>query len=87
VLDLAMTWSLDSDSLDFATLKALYASNSLKPSDVIGAVYRRMDRVDHVWISRVQTARALARAAELERDGCGLPSDHSHRLDLRNTSQ
>jgi len=68
-----MDWSLESGSLDLSTLKALYSTKSLKPSDVIGAIYRRMDRVDHVWISRVPLAQALARAAELERSGRGLP--------------
>jgi len=68
-----MDWSPESGSLDLATLKALYATRSLKPSDVIGAVYRRMDRFDHVWISRVPVAQALARAAELERNGRGRP--------------
>src|SRR5205823_6263310 len=47
-----MDWSPESGSLAFPTLKALYASNSLGPSDVVRAVYRRLDRFDHVWISK-----------------------------------
>jgi allophanate hydrolase len=68
-----MDWSPDSGSLDFATLAELYASNALKPTDVIRAAYRRLDRFDHVWISRVPLSEALARAAGLERGGRGLP--------------
>ena len=40
---------------------------------MVRAVYRRIDRFDHVWISQVPQADALARAAELERTGRGLP--------------
>ena len=41
-----MAWSLESGSLDFATLKELYGSRSLKPNDVIRAVYARLDRFE-----------------------------------------
>jgi allophanate hydrolase len=50
-----------------------YKSNALKPADVVKAIYRRLDRFDHVWISRVPEAQALARATELERNGRELP--------------
>ena len=68
-----MDWSPETGSLDLTTLGRLYASQTLKPADVVRAVYRRVDRFDHVWISRVPQADALARAAELERTGRGLP--------------
>ena len=64
-----MEWAPETGSLDFDTLGDLYASNALKPTDVVRAVYRRIDRFDHVWISQVPQAEALARAAELERTG------------------
>jgi allophanate hydrolase len=63
-----MDWPPETGSLDLTTLGALYASNSLTPTDVVRAVYRRIDRFDHVWISRVPQAEALARAAALERE-------------------
>jgi allophanate hydrolase len=68
-----MAWSAESGSLDFTTLKGLYAAQTLKPSDVVRAVYRRLDRLDHIWITQTPPAQALARAAELERDGRKLP--------------
>ncbi len=68
-----MDWSAESGSLSLPTLQALYASKTLKPADVIAAVYRRLDRLDHVWITRTPLARALDRAAELERGDRGLP--------------
>jgi allophanate hydrolase len=68
-----MDWSPESGSLDLATLKQLYAAKSLKPTDVIRAVYKRLDRVDHVWISQTPMAQALSRATELERNGRDLP--------------
>jgi allophanate hydrolase len=68
-----MAWSPESGSLDFATLKEQYAARSLKPTDVVRAVYERLDRCDHVWITRVPFAEALARAAELERAGREAP--------------
>jgi allophanate hydrolase len=68
-----MDWSSESGSLDLTTLERHYASNALKPSDVVKALYRRFDRFDHVWISRVPEAQAVARATELGRNGRGLP--------------
>jgi len=68
-----MDWSPESGSLDFTTLQRHYASNALKPTDVVRTIIRRMDRFDHVWISRVPPAQALSRAIELEGNGRGLP--------------
>ncbi len=66
-------WSPETGSLDLGTLSRLYAAKMLKPSDVVRAVYRRLDRHDHVWISRVALPEALARAEEIERQGPELP--------------
>jgi allophanate hydrolase len=68
-----MEWSFESGSLDVTTLQRHYASNALQPTDVVKAAYERMDRFDHVWISRVPPAQALSRAGELERTSRGLP--------------
>src|SRR4051794_5568862 len=61
-------WSPETGSLDLATLRRLNAARILNPSDVVRAVYRRLDRHDHVWISRVPLGEALAWAAEIEKD-------------------
>src|SRR5262245_33367102 len=66
-------WSPESGSLSVATLNELYASKPLRPSDVIRAVYRRMERWDHVWISKVSLAQALDQASALEKRGPGFP--------------
>ena len=66
-------WSPETGSLDLGTLSRLYAAKMLKPSDVVRAVYRRLDRHDHVWISRVPLAEAVARAEEIERKDPALP--------------
>jgi len=68
-----MEWPAESGSLDLATLKGLYTSKALKPTDVIRAIYRRLDRFDHVWITRTPLEQALVRAAELERGSRELP--------------
>jgi allophanate hydrolase len=68
-----MEWSPEEGGLGFATLRGLYASGALRPRDVVKAVYGRLGRCDHVWITRVPLADALARAAELERKGRGMP--------------
>ena len=57
-----MAWSPESGILDFATLKELYTAHSLKPTDVVRAVYQRLDRYDHVWITRVPLEEALEEA-------------------------
>ena len=66
-------WSPETGSLDLGTLSRLYAAKMLKPSDVVRAVYQRLDRHDHVWISRVPLGDAVARAEEIERKGPALP--------------
>src|SRR4051794_33663172 len=68
-----MDWSAESGSLSLATLKALYGSNAVQPSDVIRAVYRRLDRFDHVWITKTPLAQALAVAADLPKRSRDLP--------------
>lgn len=62
-----MTWSPETGSLDFATLRAAYASGTLAPQDVIHAVYDRIAARgdDHVWIHLVPRAEALARCARI----------------------
>jgi allophanate hydrolase len=66
-------WSPETGSLDLGTLSRLYTAKVLKPSDVVRAVYRRLDRHDHVWITRVPLGEALARAEEIERKDPALP--------------
>ncbi len=63
-----MTWDELTGSLDFTTLGTHYAAGTLRPQDVIRAVYRRIARRgdDHVWIHLVPEEEALARAAVVE---------------------
>lgn len=63
-----MLWDELTGSLDFATLRTHYASGSLRPRDVVRAVYRRIKTRgdDHVWIHLVPEDEALARAAAVE---------------------
>lgn len=60
-----MAWSPESGSLDFATLRAAYASGGLTPQDVIHAVYDRIAARgdDRVWIHLVPREEALKRCA------------------------
>ena len=62
-----MTSSL---SLDLASLRETYKSRWAKPSDVIDALYSRLQSgpLEPVWISLTSRAAAMARARELERD-------------------
>ncbi len=62
-----MTSSL---SLDLASLRETYKSRWAKPSDVIDALYSRIQSgpLEPVWISLTPRAAAMARARELERD-------------------
>lgn len=55
-------------SLDIHTLHSGYVRGSLKPSDIIEEVYRRIEARgdDHVWLSLVPKGQALAQARELE---------------------
>ena len=63
-----MSWDELTGSLDFDTLRRLYAAGTLRPRDVVRAVYRRIAARgdDHVWIHLVPEAEALARAAQVE---------------------
>lgn len=66
-----MGWSPDNGSLDFRTLHAAYREGSLRPSDVIDAVYTRIAvrGEDPAWTSLVPRERALAAAQDVERRG------------------
>jgi hypothetical protein len=66
-------WSPETGSLDLGTLSRLYAAKMLKPSDVVRAVYQRLDRHDHVWISRVTLGEATPRTEEIGRKDPALP--------------
>jgi allophanate hydrolase len=59
-----MAWDELTGSLDFTTLRALYASGELRPEDVVRAVYRRIAArgQDNVWIHLVPEADAVAAA-------------------------
>jgi allophanate hydrolase len=59
-----MAWDELTGSLDFTTLRALYAGGELRPEDVVRAVYRRIAArgEDHVWIHLVPEAEAVAAA-------------------------
>jgi allophanate hydrolase len=59
-----MAWDELTGSLDFTTLRALYASGELHPEDVVRAVYKRIEArgPDNVWIHLVPEADAVAAA-------------------------
>jgi allophanate hydrolase len=64
----------ETESLAIAHLLAQYRSGSLRPAEVVDAVYQRISgRDDHVWISTVPRESALARAKELEAQSRDLP--------------
>lgn len=57
----------DSESLLVTTLLERYRNGSLRPSEVVDAIYHRIaGNDDHAWISLVSRDQALARARELE---------------------
>ena len=62
-----MAWDELTGSLDFTTLRALYAARELRPEDVVRAVYRRIAArgQDHVWIHLVPEAEAVAAAQRM----------------------
>ncbi|MEJ8473717.1 allophanate hydrolase [Roseibium algae] len=64
-------WLAATGSLDFQTLKNAYASGRLTPSDVVNAIYDRIEArgEDHVWIYLVPREQALAAARKLEAEG------------------
>jgi allophanate hydrolase len=51
-------------SLDFTTLRERYAAGTLKPTDVVGAVYDHIGSSDHpgIWIHLLSREEALAQA-------------------------
>jgi allophanate hydrolase len=59
-----MAWDELTGSLDFTTLRALYASGELRPEDVVRALYQRIAArgQDHVWIHLVPETEAVAAA-------------------------
>src|SRR5262245_31629129 len=59
-----MAWDELKGSLDFTTLRALYAGGELHPEDVVRALYRRIAArgEDHVWIHLVPETEAVAAA-------------------------
>ena len=59
-----MAWDELKGSLDFTTLRALYAGGELRPEDVVRTVYRRIAARgrDHVWIHVVPEAESMAAA-------------------------
>jgi allophanate hydrolase len=63
-----MNWDALRGSLDFQTLRALYTSRTLRPRDVVQAVYRRIAQRgdDHVWIHLAPEEEALQAAACVE---------------------
>lgn len=63
-----MPWDELSGSLDFATLRSQYRHRTLVPSDVVRAVYRRIEArgQDHVWIHLVPFEVAMEHARRLE---------------------
>ena len=57
----------ESESLAIANLLEKYRSGSLRPTDIIDAIYQRIaSSDDHVWISLVPPMSARARANELQ---------------------
>ncbi len=85
-----MAWDELTGSLDFATLRALYAAGSLRPEDVVRAVYRRIAArgEDHVWIhlvpeeDAVAAARRAAAALSLSAPLYGLPCAIKDNIDV-----
>lgn len=64
----------ESESLAVANLLVQYRSGSLRPADVIDAIYQRIDGSDdHVWISLLSPDEARAGANELEAKSRDLP--------------
>lgn len=67
-----MDWSEATGSLDIQTLRALYGSETLTPTQLVEFVYQRIaarGKDDPAWIHLVPREDALRRAAEVQRDG------------------
>jgi allophanate hydrolase len=85
-----MIWDEMTGSLDFTSLRSLYAENATTPEEVIRAVYRRIGARgdDHVWIHLVpeEEARATARqiASKVPRSAplFGLPCAIKDNIDV-----
>src|SRR5262245_11218964 len=62
-----MIWDEMTGSLDFASLRSLYAEKTITPEEVVRAVYRRVAARgnDHVWIHLVPEEEARAAAREI----------------------
>ena len=74
-----MGWSLRNGSLDIGTLQKLYLAGTLRPTDLVEAVYERVAHcpVPHIWIYLLPREAVLAQAKELEArwksDKAGMP--------------
>lgn len=66
---LDLHWSTTTGSLDLTTLQRAYESGELRPTDVVNAIYDRIEARgdDHVWIYLVPREEALKAAAEVEK--------------------
>jgi len=51
-----MGWSLQNSSLDIATLQKLYQAGTLRPTELVEAVY---ERVAHCAVPHIQALAAL----------------------------
>lgn len=74
-----MGWSLQNSSLDIATLQKHYHAGTLRPTELVEAVYERVAHcpVPHIWIYLLPCEAVLAQAKELEArwksDKAGMP--------------
>lgn len=66
--NLVGAWDERTGSLDLTTLRALYGTRQLRPTDVVRAVYRRIAErgEDHVFIHLVPEHEAMERARSIE---------------------
>ena len=65
------SWSAETGSLDFETLKTGFSTGALTPKMVVNAIYDRIEArgEDHVWIHLVPRSEALKAADALEAQG------------------
>jgi allophanate hydrolase len=63
-----MSWSPRNGSLDIATLRELYNAGTLRPTELVEAVYERVEHcpVPHIWIYLLPRETVLLQAQELE---------------------
>ena len=61
-------WSLQHGSLDIATLQKLYLTRTLRPTELVEAVYERVAHcsLPNIWIYLLPRESVLAQALELE---------------------